>query len=125
MKALIYKSVATDGLSLEQIEQMLVKARMYNNSVGITGMLLYSNGDFVQYLEGDDATIDVLYEKIEQDTRHYKSVLLFESVIEKRMFKDFDMSFQHISATQMNPLLAKKDSLLLMLLQQFSPNNHK
>ena len=123
MKAIIYKSVASDELSLEQIETMLIKARVHNNGVGITGMLLYADGAFVQYIEGDDDKVDALYANIEQDSRHHHSILLFETAIETRMFKDFDMSFRQCTTAEMNPLLVKKDSLLMTLLQQFAPNH--
>ncbi|MEM7363377.1 MAG: BLUF domain-containing protein, partial [Pseudomonadota bacterium] len=36
---------------------------------GVTGMLLYHEGSFLQALEGDRAVVEALYERIEEDPR--------------------------------------------------------
>lgn len=41
-----------------------------NPAAGITGALLFTNELYLQYLEGDGAALDALWDRLEQDQRH-------------------------------------------------------
>ena len=41
---------------------MLTEARERNQQLGVTGLLLYKDGDFIQLLEGDKATVKALFQ---------------------------------------------------------------
>lgn len=49
---LTYKSRAAYSPSPADLEDLVHKARLRNRSLGVTGMLLYENGKFLQTLEG-------------------------------------------------------------------------
>jgi hypothetical protein len=45
---LIYSSTATRPLSQQELQDLHAKVQRNNAAYGITGMLLYANGSFVQ-----------------------------------------------------------------------------
>ena len=81
---LLYASRAFD-VSAEAIEAILVQSRQYNPSCGITGILCYGGGIFLQAIEGGRMAVSELYGHIQKDPRHKDVVLLdFEEISERR-----------------------------------------
>lgn len=70
----------------EEVDQILAASSTNNEKTGVTGMLLYRAGFFIQLLEGEQATVRALYAKIEQDSRHRESRVLLEFEDEARLF---------------------------------------
>ena len=52
LDSLVYVSSAVKLLRPEEIEYLLTRARERNEEYGITGVLLYIGGNFMQYIEG-------------------------------------------------------------------------
>lgn len=94
----IYASAATVPFSKQQLAQLLIKARANNERLGVSGLLLFVEGSFLQVLEGPAATVDALYEKISRDERHAETLVLKRSPIEERSFADWRMGFVGLSA---------------------------
>ena len=81
---LLYASRAVDT-SAEAIEAILVQSRQHNPSCGITGILCYGGGVFLQAIEGGRMAVSELYGHIQRDPRHKDVVLLdFEEISERR-----------------------------------------
>ena len=81
---LLYASRALDP-SADAIEDILAKSRQYNPSSGITGILCYGGGIFLQAIEGGRMAVSELYGHIQQDARHKDVVLLhYEEIFERR-----------------------------------------
>ena len=81
---LLYASRAVDT-SAEAIEAILVQSRQHNPSCGITGILCYGGGIFLQAIEGGRMAVSELYGHIQKDPRHKDVVLLdFEEISERR-----------------------------------------
>lgn len=95
MFSLVYKSIAKPNFKQEGIQNMLERARVYNSSQGITGCLLYYEGTFLQYLEGNQIKVLKLFDKIREDKRHTQIHLLTHSEVEQREFKKWDMAFEN------------------------------
>lgn len=96
-KQLVYASHQVfdfDGLALVSL---LYKARQRNERLGITGVLLYCNGVFVQCLEGTAAHVDAVYGKICADSRHRDIVLLQAIETDQRHFQSWMMGCAKIS----------------------------
>ena len=55
---LIYVSSACRELSDEELEHILESSIRHNTQQGITGVLLYTNGRFMQVIEGEEAAIE-------------------------------------------------------------------
>ncbi len=95
---LIYVSAAIRELSDEELDAILDSSVRRNKPEGITGMLLYSKGNFMQVLEGDAAVVDATYERIRKDSRHTQLFLLTREPIAARDFSRWSMGFRRLSA---------------------------
>jgi hypothetical protein len=73
---LIYVSSAVRLFSEAELENLLTESRQGNNSVGITGLLLYKDGNFMQCLEGSKDAVGTLMDKISRDPRHRGVIVL-------------------------------------------------
>lgn len=93
MYHIIYQSIESINLSEEDLRIMLEQARTKNRQCGITGLLLYSEGQFLQVIEGEEATVRSLYEVIEQDSRHAYVQKLADGPIPRRYFASWAMGF--------------------------------
>ncbi|MBT8209168.1 MAG: BLUF domain-containing protein [Eudoraea sp.] len=94
MFALVYRSRAVPGFDRLQIKEMLIKARRFNESQGITGCLLYHDGEFLQYLEGNQVRVLQLYDKIKADPRHTDMELLSHGIRPQRQFEQWEMAYE-------------------------------
>ncbi len=96
MYELIYCSVATRLITLEDLTAILKTSRDFNAKNDITGMLVYygKTREFVQWLEGDKKAVLALYnDRLLKDKRHSSLEILYEGPITQRHFKDWSMSF--------------------------------
>jgi hypothetical protein len=84
----------------EKLKDMLVKFRKNNEASGITGMMLFSEGTFLQVLEGEDRQIDTLVKKIKKDSRHHSVIQLDAQAITTRIFPNWSMCFKIASAEE-------------------------
>lgn len=81
---LLYASRALDT-SPGAIEAILAQSRQYNPACGITGILCYGGGIFLQAIEGGRMQVNELYGHIQRDVRHKDVALLhFEEISERR-----------------------------------------
>ncbi len=87
---LLYASRAVDT-SADAIEAILAQSRQYNPGSGITGILCYGGGIFLQAIEGGRSPVSDLYGHIQQDKRHKDVVLLHYEEISERRFGGWTM----------------------------------
>jgi hypothetical protein len=87
---LLYASRALDT-SPDAIESILHQSRDHNPSTGVTGVLCYGGGIFLQALEGGRMAISELYGHIQRDPRHKDVVLLQYEEIAERRFSGWTM----------------------------------
>lgn len=131
---LIYLSRATAPLGEAQLQDLLTQARLHNAAHGITGVLLYGNDQFVQVMEGEAATVQALYERIQRDPRHGGVTTFADKDIAERAFPEWSMAFNTLTPQQLlasvgyelpgqlrleRPHLAVADKQLLQLLRSF------
>ena len=104
---LLYASRAFD-VSAEAIEAILVQSRQYNPSCGITGILCYGGGIFLQAIEGGRMAVSELYGHIQKDPRHKDVVLLDFEEISERRFGGWTMG--QVNLLKLNHSILLKDS---------------
>jgi hypothetical protein len=92
-----YVSRVSEPISAEQLLALLMQCRRNNTAQGVTGMLLFGNGTFLQAIEGEEGVIDALLEKIWADPRHTDIRLLTRRAITAREYADWSMAFERIS----------------------------
>jgi len=134
MHHLIYSSAATLPFTDEELQSLLTNASARNQQLGITGVLLYHDGEFMQLLEGEATVIQALYKVIEQDSRHTSIFKMADKSIEARSFPDWSMAFKPIDAEAFAQLkgyqrpaaldtapqgLSGADALLLIVMRNF------
>ncbi len=87
---LLYVSRAVDPRP-EVIDSILTQSRNANPGSGITGILCYGGGIFLQAIEGGRSPVSDLYGHIQRDARHRDVELLQFSEIEERRFGSWTM----------------------------------
>ncbi|MDN3654223.1 BLUF domain-containing protein [Ferruginibacter paludis] len=92
MYQLIYCSIARPGLYPADIKAILNTSRNFNWANDITGCLIYYNDEFIQILEGKKLTVKKMYEKIEQDDRHFSVIMMSEEEADERIFSNWSMA---------------------------------
>jgi hypothetical protein len=95
---LVYVSAAGTWFSAQELRDLLARSRAHNERDGITGMLLYKNGNFMQVLEGEEAAVRALHARITADRRHHGVLTIDSGTTEKRQFKDWSMGFVDLDA---------------------------
>jgi hypothetical protein len=95
---LIYVSTARHLLDAQEIRQILDASVRHNTPQDVTGLLLYSNGSFMQVLEGKESAVDETMSRIEKDPLHYDVSVLTKSQVSHREFGSWAMGFRGIVA---------------------------
>jgi hypothetical protein len=133
---LIYISTAVELMKQDDLLSILDDSRRNNLRDEITGVLLYSEGIFMQALEGDEELVMALYKKIEKDQMHKNMIMLISGETEQRAFPDWSMAFITLDHSQMdeikgyiNPFnkdLFKGDASTpaISILKTFAESNH-
>jgi hypothetical protein len=79
----------------ESIDTVLMRitdsSKRNNLKRGITGVLFYLNGRFLQIIEGQENNINELIDIIQKDTRHKNIEYFIDTAVENRSFKDWHM----------------------------------
>ena len=94
LHALVYVSRAAHVLSLSELDRLLVRAQARNRESGVTGVLLYSNLQFMQYLEGPGEAMAKIYGIIKADRQHHGIIELQRERIFVREFPEWSMAFR-------------------------------
>ena len=102
---LLYASRAVDT-SPEAIESILHQSRDHNPGTGVTGVLCYGGGIFLQAIEGGRMAISALYGHIQRDPRHKDVVLLNYEEISERRFAGWTMG--EVNMTRINASILLK-----------------
>jgi len=92
----MYVSEATKNINEKEIENILAFSRKHNKEYGITGYLIYSEGYFMQLLEGRRDIIESLLLKISQDKRHKNMNTIIKGVVKERIFNDWSMGYRNM-----------------------------
>jgi hypothetical protein len=87
---LLYCSRAVDT-SADAIESILAQSRQHNPVSGITGILCYGGGIFLQAIEGGRMPVSDLFGHIQKDPRHKDVALLHYEEIQERRFGGWTM----------------------------------
>ena len=75
-----------------EIKDILLASRKNNPVLGITGALCFLDGIYLQYLEGEAAAVNALYQKIGKDSRHSHIKLLVREQISQRAHPKWSMA---------------------------------
>ncbi|MGI4821394.1 MAG: BLUF domain-containing protein [Janthinobacterium lividum] len=114
----LYRSRATQAPTEADLHALLEWSRTYNTQQQITGLLLYSDGHFVQLFEGPEAVVRPLYARIQADPRHTQVVTVSDGPGPQRWFADWHMAFGYVEPQELHYVLGavetQKPSLMLI-----------
>lgn len=88
---LLYVSRAVQPNDAAVIESIMEDSRLHNTKHGITGVLCYGNGIFLQAIEGGRTAVNALYNRLVADRRHNNVMLLHYQEIAQRHFGGWSM----------------------------------
>lgn len=91
---LLYFSTANPELTEDALTEILMESQKRNAKREITGLLLHSDGNIIQIIEGKKEAVEALFEKIEHDKRHRGVFVLSRKYVDKRDFPEFKMGFR-------------------------------
>ena len=96
--AIVYVSMAARQLSLNELTHLQERAQQRNAQQDVTGVLLYSEGAFMQYLEGPVPGLTNVYDVIKADPQHFGIIDLVREPISQREFGGWSMAFRVVGA---------------------------
>jgi hypothetical protein len=97
IRQLLYTSVAAPDFRPEMLTNILDAAHRYNGRDGITGLLCYLQGGFLQVLEGPPQAVEVTFEKVARDSRHMAVTRLLDREVAARAFPGWRMGFRELA----------------------------
>jgi hypothetical protein len=112
---LIYVSSAVKLLSQKELFDILEVSRRNNEKVGITGMLLYKEGNFMQFLEGPKEEVCATLDRIKKDPRHRGLIVLLQQEHPNREFTEWAMGFKTLQSERLPDVPGYSDFLDLPL----------
>jgi Sensors of blue-light using FAD len=102
MHKLLYVSATQRSLPQSELDAILNVARIKNSALGVTGLLLYADGGFLQVLEGERGALHQLYSVIAKDARHWEARLLLDEECD-RNFSAWSMGFKRLEGEDADP----------------------
>ena len=96
--SIVYVSEAIARFEEPALLRLLRQCRLANEQNGITGVLMYGEGQFIQVLEGCPAAVRRLYARIAADPRHGRLEILADGPVLRREFRGWHMSFAPLPA---------------------------
>ena len=99
----VYASSAVQPFEPAELRELLAQSRRNNAALGVSGMLLYKDGNFLQLLEGREAVVRELAARIARDPRHHQVTTLLEGFENEYQFPDWSMGFRDLAAEEQSP----------------------
>lgn len=91
LTTIIYRSHISDDFSIKTVPGMVDNASKINAANDVTGILLFNGTHFFQLLEGPEAGIQAVYQRICADRRHHNVVELMRDYAPYRRFGNAGM----------------------------------
>lgn len=91
---LVYISQALDSLCYSDMHRILDSSRRFNSVNGITGVLIYKDGFFVQLLEGEESKVLDVVCRVVRDRRNHHLQVVHETLVQRRYFAEWSMAFK-------------------------------
>lgn len=109
--SLVYTSTASRPLSTSDLERILTTARRKNLEEQVTGLLLFNEGQFMQYLEGPKTGVIKIFELICKSSVHEQILEVSRQSLTVREYGDWSMAFLADVNPESLPLASEDASL--------------
>ena len=101
-----YRSRVTRPPTEWELAELLRLAQLRNHDERLTGLLIYDQGYFFQWLEGPESSLFRVWNSIRRDPRHREIEILREQSLPKRFFSDWDMRLARRTRQGFDKMLA-------------------
>lgn len=98
LRRVLYLSTAVSDFGADALAALARASAEKNAARGITGVLFYNRGSFMQVIEGPTEAIDALLRAITGDPRHTFVQILIDEGTDRRMFRDWGMRLCDLGA---------------------------
>lgn len=98
---LLYASRASQPNPASDVDDIVATSHAANARHGVTGVLCYGNGVYLQVLEGSREAVSRLFMNIARDPRHHDILLLHFHEVNEREFSGWSMGC--VSTARINP----------------------
>ncbi|HYM03971.1 MAG TPA: BLUF domain-containing protein, partial [Stellaceae bacterium] len=133
IRQLVYISIAPRRYTDSEMTALLAQCRRSNAALGVTGVLLYKDGHFMQALEGPQDVVENLYARICRDPRHRDAIRMLDQTVDTRDFAEWSMGYRRLDRSDLpgdgfEDVLLKRgepaegESVSLHLLKRFAVN---
>jgi len=99
MRSALFEILYVSDLAADQsstvVAEILSTARVTNQRLNITGLLVFDGQHFMQLIEGDEIAVKQLMQGIESDGRHSNVLSLHEGRSAQRRFSRFSMGYSY------------------------------
>lgn len=92
--SIVYMSRAAVPFDDAGLTELLREARLRNEALGVSGLLVAKGGRFMQLLEGPAWSVDDRFQAIARDTRHGEVKSLIREDIDRRRFDGWSMAYR-------------------------------
>ncbi len=93
MISITYVSSAVQQFRDATLLDLVEQCQGNNTRLGVTGVLVYSDGNFMQVIEGPDLVTHALYYRIRRDDRHRDVTTVHMQALEGREFQGWSMAY--------------------------------
>lgn len=97
MLRITYISEESAPFSVSALLELLQQCHINNPRLGVTGLLIYGNGTFLQSMEGEDEAVKGLIDKISRDPRHRGFKVIRREMATERLYSDWSMRFERLT----------------------------
>jgi hypothetical protein len=100
LHTILYLSTAVVKFTPGMLEELLQLSRARNAAHGVTGLLLYRDGCFMQLIQGPAEAVRSLYASIQRDPRHGEITTLQDEPCSQTDFPDWSMGFRDLRSAE-------------------------
>lgn len=92
LETFVYCSRASEGVDDAEVDRLIEFSQRRNVARGITGVLVFGNGVFFQWVEGPPTEVQKLIASLHGDSRHHDIVELDRSIDKReRLYPQWEM----------------------------------
>lgn len=96
LRQVVYASQARRAGSAPELLRLCADFSARNARIGVTGLLVQAGNCFLQVLEGEDAAVTLLLERIRRDARHSEMAIILDQAVRGRAFPQWSMGCLHL-----------------------------
>lgn len=100
LRRYMYLSHAVPGFGTDDLHRLVEKSQQRNARNGVTGLLIFAEGHFMQFIEGPEAAIAQLRSLIQADPDHTDITELRYTMASQRLFDGWALASDRLAGRE-------------------------